>query len=90
LQTDVVRQERIETARKRASDRTAAERIGVKVDARTGQILETRTHALTVPLPLEGKLQAFGLTSRATVTSLVDRLHDARRVRDWIDPPVNG
>lgn len=83
--SDVVRQERIETARKRASDRTAAERIGVKVDARTGQVLETSTHALTVPLPLERNLQAFGLTSRATVTSLVDRLHDVRRVRDWID-----
>jgi hypothetical protein len=84
--SDVVRQERIETARKRASDRTAAERIGVKVDARTGQVLETSTRALTVPLLLAGKLQAFGLASRATVTSLVDRLHDVRRVRDWIDP----
>ena len=83
---DVVRQERIETARKRASDRTAAERIGVKVDASTGQILETRAHALTAPLRLEGGHQAFGFASRATVTSLVDRLHDARRVRDWIDP----
>jgi hypothetical protein len=84
--SDVVRQERIEAARKRASDRTAAERIGVKVDARTGQVLATHAHALTVPLPLEGSLQAFGLASRATVTSLVDRLHDTRRVRDWIDP----
>ena len=83
--SDFVRQERIEAARKRASDLTAANRIGVKVDARTGQVLETHPQALTVPLTLKGGLQAFGLTSRATVTSLVDRLHDARRVRDWID-----
>jgi hypothetical protein len=84
--SDVVRQERIESARKRASDRTAAHRIGVKLDGRTGQILGLRRNATTVPLTLSSGLQAFGFVNQATVQSFAERLHDSRRVRDWIDP----
>lgn len=83
--SDVVRQERIEAARKRAADRSAALRIGVQVDARTGHIRSTRADALTVPLKVDGGKQAFGLLSLSTVRMLAERFRDVRRVRDWID-----
>lgn len=83
--SDVVQQERIESARKRAADRTAARRIGVDLDVRTGQALRARDGAITVPLALPTGEQAFGYVSRATVRSVADRLHDVRRVRDWVD-----
>jgi hypothetical protein len=82
---DVVKQEKIESARKRAADRTAALRIGVHVDARTGQISGSRDDHLAVPLPVAGGKQAFGVTSRMPVRILADRFHDTRRVRDWVD-----
>lgn len=83
---DVVRQTQIDSARKRAADvRTAAE-IGVKLDARTGQIIGTRgTKTLTAPLPLDTH-QAFGVVNRATIRNMTERFYDVRRVRDWIDP----
>jgi hypothetical protein len=84
--SDVIRQERIEAARKRAADHTAALTIGVKVDARTGHITATRPASLIVPHPVGDGRQAFGLVNRTTVRMLADRFHDIRRVRDWIDP----
>lgn len=83
---DVVQQTRIETARKRAADRAAARRMGVTVDAETGQITGSAKGAMTAPLRTPEGAQAFGLVSRATVRTLADRFYDARRVRDWIDP----
>lgn len=83
---DVVQQTRIETARKRAADRAAARRMGVTVDAETGQITGSAKGAITAPLRTPDGAQAFGLVSRATVRTLADRFYDARRVRDWIDP----
>jgi hypothetical protein len=83
---DVVRQERIEAARKRAADRTTAGRIGIQLDAQTGQIVGIKTNAVTVPQALPGGLQAFGYVNRATMMSFADRMRDIRRVRDWIDP----
>ena len=83
---DVVQQTRIETARKRAADRAAARRMGVTVDAETGQITGSAKGAMTAPLRTPDGAQAFGLVSRATVRTLADRFYDARRVRDWIDP----
>jgi hypothetical protein len=83
--SDVVRQERIEGARKRAADLTAAKLIGVRLDARTGQVVGAAANAVTVPLRVDGDLQAFGFLNRVTVQTLGDRFNDARRVRDWLD-----
>ena len=83
--SDVIRQERIEAARKRAADHTAALKIGVRVDPSTGHIRSTRSDPITVPLPVEGSRQAFGLVNRTTVRMLADRFRDIRRVRDWVD-----
>ena len=79
---DVVRQERIEAARKRAADQTTATRIGVRVQRRTGQV--TGTAAITAPLALPGGRHSFGLVSLPTVRSLGERLQDLRQVRDWV------
>jgi hypothetical protein len=84
--SDVIRQERIETARKRAADLTAAHRMGVRVDPRTGQILGSRSSVTTVPHPVGDGLQAFGMLNQTTVQTMADRFHDARLVRDWLDP----
>lgn len=83
--TDVIRQERIEGARKRAADLTAAKLIGVRLDGRTGTIAGTRSHPMTVPLAVDGGLQAFGILNRVTVQTFGDRFNDTRRVRDWLD-----
>ena len=83
---DVILQSRIETARKRANDSSAAARIGVNLDRQTGRITGITGDAVTGPLPLEDGSQAFGVVARGTVTSLEEHFIDARRVRDWIDP----
>jgi hypothetical protein len=83
--TNVLAQERIEAARKRAADLAAARRIGVRLDATTGSIAGTTNRVLTVPHPVNGR-QSFGFANRATVRLLADRFHDARSVRDWVDP----
>jgi len=80
--SDVVRQTRIETARKRAADLAAARLIGVEIDAPTGRIVGTRGTVLTAPLAAGGR-QAFGLVTSATVRNLPEHLYDARSVRDW-------
>jgi hypothetical protein len=82
--TNVLAQERIETARKRAADMAAARRIGVKLDTDTGRISGVTRNVLTVPHPVDGR-QAFGFTNRATVRLLADKFHDTRSVRDWVD-----
>jgi len=83
--SNVVRQEKIETARKRAADSSVAHRIGVNLESETGRIVGTTKQAVTVPLPVGAGLQAFGVTSRVTVRTLADRFYDMRRVRDWVD-----
>jgi hypothetical protein len=82
---DVVTQERIESARKRAADHTAALRIGVTVNAGTGQVSGSREDHLAVPHAVADGKQAFGIASRTPVRMLADRFRDARRVRDWVD-----
>ncbi|GAA1061643.1 hypothetical protein [Agromyces bracchium] len=83
--SDVLRQERIETARKRAADASTAARIGIRLDPATGRITGVHDGAVTVPHRVADR-EAFGFTTRSTVTSLADRFHDARQVRDWVDP----
>ncbi|MCS5732415.1 type IV secretory system conjugative DNA transfer family protein [Herbiconiux daphne] len=83
--SDVVRQERIETARKRAADAAAARRMGVQLDSTTGRITGATKNAVTVPLQVGGR-QAFGMITHGTVKSLAESFHDARRVPDWVDP----
>ncbi len=83
--TDVLRQEKIEAARKRAADATAARRIGVRLDAETGSIIGLTDRVLTVPHEVEGR-QSFGFTNRATVRTFGEKFHDVRKVRDWVDP----
>lgn len=83
--TNVLAQERIESARKRAADGAAARRIGVKLDTATGRIAGIARNVLTVPHEVAGR-QSFGFTNLATVRLLADRFHDTRAVRDWVDP----
>lgn len=82
---NVLAQERIESARKRAADMAAARRIGVKLDSTTGRIAGLTNTVLTVPHEVDGR-QSFGFTNRATVRLLADRFNDVRTVRDWVDP----
>ncbi|RXZ72777.1 ATP-binding protein [Agromyces albus] len=82
---DVLRQERIEVARKRAADAATADRIGIRLDPQTGRITGVRDGAVTVPHTVDGQ-EAFGFVTRSTVRSIADRFHDARQVRDWVDP----
>jgi hypothetical protein len=84
--SDVVRQTRIETARKRAADFVAARRIGVRLDTNTGQIVGAKRGVVTVPMPTGGGRWAFGFVTRTTVTSVAEYFDDTRRVRDWVDP----
>lgn len=83
--TNVLAQERIEAARKRAADMAAARRIGVNLDTTTGRISAPSGAVLTVPHEVSGR-QSFGFTNRATVRLISDRFHDIRSVRDWVDP----
>ena len=80
---DVVTQERIEAARKHAADYRAARRIGVRLDARTGQIQHVSARAVTAP-HLVGGVPVFGVLARPTVRTLRERLADRRHVRDWV------
>ena len=83
--SDVMRQTRIESARKRAADASAAARMGVQVNPVTGKITGTSDHVTTAPLAtLSGA--AFAFVIKPTVFTIHDRFLDARRVRDWVDP----
>ncbi|MEO8095887.1 MAG: hypothetical protein ABI632_13285 [Pseudolysinimonas sp.] len=84
--SDVIRQTRIETARKRAADITAARRIGITLDSSTGQIRGTTRDVVTVPLPAGDGKQAFGFVTRTTIKTFSEHFYDTRSVRDWIDP----
>ncbi|MEA9986095.1 hypothetical protein [Subtercola sp. RTI3] len=86
--SDVMTQERIESARKRAADTNTAKRIGVKLNAETGQIVSSKSGAavMTAPYPLAENRFSFGLVNRATVTSAAEMFYDSKRVRDWVDP----
>jgi hypothetical protein len=83
--SDVVRQEKIEAARKRAADQTTARRMGVTVDRETGQITGTKDDATTVPDATSDGRRVFGFVNRITVRTIADRFFDIRRVRDWVD-----
>ncbi|MGW4928634.1 hypothetical protein ACWEOH_05705 [Agromyces sp. NPDC004153] len=83
--SDVLRQERIEVARKRAADDATAARIGIRLDLQTGRITGVDDRAVTVPHRV-GEREAFGFATRSTVRSIADRFHDTRQVRDWVDP----
>jgi hypothetical protein len=82
---DVLRQERIEGARKRAADGATARRIGVRLDSNTGRILGLTGTVLSVPHEVDGR-QSFGFINLATVRVFADRFHDTRKMRDWVDP----
>jgi hypothetical protein len=84
--SDVVRQEKIESARKRAADLSTAERIGVRVDRETGTILGLMPGAVTVPTTASDGRQVFGFVNRISIQTMADRFFDIRRVRDWVDP----
>jgi len=83
--TDVLRQERIESARKRAADGTTAQRIGVHLDSTTGRITGLSDRVLSVPYEVAGR-QSFGFINLPTVRVFADRFHDSRKMRDWVDP----
>lgn len=83
--SDVLRQERIEVARKRAADAATAARIGIRLDPSTGRITGVHDGAVTVPHPVDGRV-VFGFATRSTVRTVADRFHDTRQVRDWVDP----
>jgi hypothetical protein len=83
--TNVVRQERIENARKRAADLTAAHRIGVTLNGTTGRITGVRPTAITAPHTTRDGRAAFGILTRTTVRPVGERFHDTRHVRDWVD-----
>lgn len=95
---DVLTQEHIESARKRAADIVTARKIGVELDARTGA-LRARPGASQVvaphPVPAvrtgpDGRrqkveLQGIGMIARPTIRTMGDRMQDSRRVPDWTD-----
>lgn len=83
--SNVERQERIETARKRAADATAARNMGVQLDRATGVISGVSEKAMMVPYPVDGR-QALGMISRVTVKSIAEHFYDVRRVPDWVNP----
>lgn len=83
---DVVTQERIEAARKRAADIVSARKVGMRLDPATGQLSPVAGGAvLTAPHPVGSGRLAFGLVTHNTVRTLRDRMIDQRRVPDWID-----
>lgn len=82
---DVMMQERIEAARMRAADMMTAARIGVRLNPHTGKIGAARRHQWSAPRKLRGLWQ-FGAVNAATVRTLTERMYDARRIPDWIDP----
>jgi hypothetical protein len=82
--SDVIRQTRIENARKRAADATAAARMGVHVNPSTGKITGTSRSVVTAPhATADG--EAFAFVTTTTVLTVADRFRDVRQVRDWID-----
>jgi hypothetical protein len=83
--SDVLRQTRIEQARKRAADATAAARIGVHVHPATGKITGVRPNVITAPHTTPAG-EAFAFVTRSTVITFAERFHERRQVRDWLTP----
>jgi hypothetical protein len=88
---DVMRQERIETARKQAMDLVSARRIGVTVDPETREITGSTDNALTAPHPLDPELGeqgrfAIGVVNHDTIRSVAQMIVDKSRVRGWVTP----
>jgi len=83
---DVVTQERIEAARKRAADIVSARRVGLRLDPTTGTLSPADGGTpITAPHALPDGRQAVGMLTRNTVRTVRDRLVDDRRVPDWVD-----
>jgi hypothetical protein len=82
--SDVIRQTRIENARKRAADATAAARMGVHVHPSTGKITGISRSVVTAPHATPDG-EAFAFVTTTTVLTMSDRFRDVRQVRDWID-----
>lgn len=83
---DVVTQERIEAARKRAADIVSARRVGLRLDPTTGTLSPVDgSTPITAPHRLPADRQAVGLVTKNTVRTVRDRLVDDRRVPDWVD-----
>ena len=96
---DVLTQEHIESARKRAADIVTARTLGLRLDARTGALapsgrggMVVAPHAVPVVRSKAGggrervTLQGIGMIERPTIRTLGDRMQDTRRVPDWTDP----
>lgn len=77
---DVLTQEHIESARKRAADMVSARRLGVQLDPRTGALSAGKGAGVDAPAG------AIALVSRATVSSIAERFTDRREISDWTDP----
>ncbi|WP_156172575.1 hypothetical protein [Microbacterium sp. Ag1] len=76
---DVLTQEHIESARKRAADMMSARQLGVQLDPRTGAISAGKGGGIDAPAG------AIGLVSRATVSTFAEKFIDKREVLDWTD-----
>lgn len=84
---DVVVQEKIERARATAADWTAARRIRVRMNPRTGKFARQRRRVrLAGPLKLRRDTWAVGLVTRPTVRTWPERTVDVRTAPDWTDP----
>ncbi|RKN64333.1 hypothetical protein D7252_19740 [Microbacterium sp. CGR2] len=81
---DVVRQERIESAQKQATDLSSARKIGVKVDAVTKTITGSATNGITAPHPVGNGQYALGVINRETIRGMAQRIADQSRVPDWV------
>ena len=77
-------QEQAERARAQAADWSAARRIGVEVDPRTGQGTDAGRARWRAPHEVGARV-AFGVVARPTVRTLVERQVDVRRVLEWVD-----
>ncbi|MAL05249.1 MAG: hypothetical protein CMH36_00045 [Microbacterium sp.] len=77
---DVLTQEHIESARKRAADLVSARRLGVQLDPRTGALSAGKGTSIDAPAG------AIALVSRATVSSFAEKFADRREISDWTDP----
>lgn len=81
---DVVRQERIEAARRQAMDMASARRIGVKVDAVTKQITGSTGKGIVAPYAVGDGQYALGVINRDTIQSIAQKTADRSRVPDWV------
>ncbi|WP_258318053.1 hypothetical protein [Microbacterium sp. SGAir0570] len=94
---DVLTQEHIESARKRAADIVTARTLGLRLDSRTGSLTPLRGGSpIVAPHPVPAvrarngarekvTLQGIGMVERPTIRTFGDRMQDTRRVPDWTD-----